>query len=99
MLGSFFMFPGDVLHHHDGVVGDQSDGRGDPAERHQIDGLSERSPAQSHHGHGEGNRGDADQGQPPVAEEHQKDQTGEQDPIRIASRTPLTESDTNRAWS
>ena len=29
----------DVLHHHDGVVDDQSDGRGQAAERHQVEGL------------------------------------------------------------
>ena len=39
----------DVLHHHDGVVDDQADGRSQPAQRHQVEALADDPEEQDRH--------------------------------------------------
>ena len=67
----------DVLHHHDGVVDDQPDGRGQAAEGHQVEGLVQQ--AERDEGDRDGDRDDEprDQRRAPVAQEQHHDAGGE----------------------
>ncbi len=86
----------DALGNDDGVVGDEPDRRGDSAERHEVDRLSRRAEREQDdrdgHGHdGRRRRGSGARCGGRRAARGPRAPT----PIRIASRTPRTECDTN----
>ncbi len=70
---------GDVLDDHDGVVGDETDGRRDPPQSHQVDRLAADSEAEKDDRDGDGNRGHGDRRNPGVAEIEKQDDRRERD--------------------
>ena len=69
-----------VFNHHDGVVDHQADGRGQSAQRHQVEALA--NDPESKNGDGDGDRDDeaGDQRASPVAQEEEEDDAGQDEP-------------------
>ena len=69
----------DVFHHHDGVVDHQPDGRGQSAQRHQVETLAEQLERDEGHSNGDRNHQSRHQRCAPVAKEnHQNDRSQNQ---------------------
>ena len=70
----------DVLHHHDGVVDDQTDGGGEAAEGHQIEGLSDGPEKENRNRYGYRNDEAGDQRAGPVAQKEEENHAGQHKP-------------------
>src|SRR6185369_6978659 len=69
--------PVDVFHDNHRVVDDQTDGHGEAAERHQVDGAAEQPHEDEGRNDGHRQRDRRDHRQPPVAQENEQHDDGE----------------------
>ncbi len=69
-----------MFDHHDDVVDQQPDRRGDPAERHDVEAHSQHAEDKHRRRKRRGHDDDRDQRHPPAAQEPQQHQGGEHEP-------------------
>ena len=67
----------DVFNDDDGIVDDETDGGGEPAEGHEVEGLADDPEKEDCNGYGYRNDEAGDDGGGPVAEEEEEDDAGE----------------------
>jgi hypothetical protein len=64
---------GNVLDHHDGIVDDQPDRRGQAAQGHQVEALARHAEKENGHRYGDRNDQAGDQGRSPIAKKEKQD--------------------------